>query len=105
MFAVCTPKNVPISVGTALPRSAVRNTCTATRVGFPAASLGKVTSADVTDTAAPPTLLASAVLTAPRTAGPVDERSVQLLNARPAAPASAPASAAFCACDREFMNM
>ena len=55
MSTCCTPKNVPISVGTGLVRAAVRNTWTATRVGCPVGSFGNVTSSGRTDTACPPT--------------------------------------------------
>src|SRR5437764_14576182 len=45
MSTVLTPKNVPINVLTGLVRPAVRNTVTATRVGWPDGSFGKVPSA------------------------------------------------------------
>src|SRR6185503_20242584 len=104
MFTVGTPKSGPISVGIGLLRAPVRNTLTLTRL-FPVGPAGNVTSAGVVDGDAPITLLASAVLTALCTAGPPVVRSSKLLNASAVAPASAPASAAFCACDRAVMNM
>ena len=66
---------------------------------------GNVTSDGVTDTLALMTGLASAVLTALDTAGPPGERSLKLFNASEVAPASAPASAEFCAWLRAVMNM
>src|SRR5437660_9177612 len=51
MMSTCdTPKSDPISVGIALPLSAVRKTSTFTRFGWPFGSSGNVTSAGVTDT-------------------------------------------------------
>src|SRR5947209_5230132 len=96
---VGTPKSGPISVGIALLRAVVRNTCTATRVGRPKGSLGNVTSAGMTEGAAPIIELAVAALIATDTAGPVDDRSLKSLKPSAIAPASAPASAAFWACD------
>src|SRR5712691_2598065 len=71
-LAVGTPNIDPRNVGIALPRSVVRNTCTATRVGFPAGSFGNVTSDVSTDGASFITRFACAVLMALVTAGPVD---------------------------------
>src|SRR3954447_14514982 len=65
------PKNVPISVGTALLRALVRNTCTWTRLFFPDGESGNVTSGGVTETAPPATRLLTAVLMALFTAGPL----------------------------------
>ncbi len=50
-----TPKNTPSSVETGFNRAAVRNTWTATRVGCPLGSLGKVTSAGWISTGLPMT--------------------------------------------------
>src|SRR3982751_634223 len=69
------PKKVPISVGTALLRAVVRNTCTWTRLFCPEGDSGNVTSAGCTDTAPPATLLLVDVLMALSTAGPLGLRS------------------------------
>ena len=97
MFAVLMPKYCAISVETALPCAASRYTQTRTRFAAPEGSVGKETSAGPTDTVWPMTLFACAVAMAWTTIGPVAERSSQLSNASEVAPASAPASAAFCA--------
>src|SRR5438034_776097 len=76
MLTVGTPKIGPISVGTELACAASRYTCTCTRLGWPFASLGNVTSPAPTDGAAPIITFARAALTAPWTAGPPAERSV-----------------------------
>src|SRR5205807_117374 len=86
--AVGTPKIPPRNVGIALPRAMVRYTDTATRVGLPDGSLGNVTSEVRTDGGCSAMRFACAVLTALATAGPVDERSVKLLNTSAVAPAS-----------------
>src|SRR3954447_7383823 len=64
------PKNVPISVGTALLRAVVRNTWTWTRLFCPDGDSGNVTSAGCTDTLPPATWLLVDVLIALSTAGP-----------------------------------
>src|SRR5262249_54634022 len=90
------PPNLPRrSVGTGLPRAVVRNTFTATRVGFPAGSFGNVTSAGSTDGAASATRFFCAVLTALVTAGPVDVRSLEVGETKAGGPGGAPASAGF----------
>ena len=53
----------------------------------------------------PITVLGFAELMALCTAGPLADRSVKLLLTSAMTPPSAPASAAFCACVRAFMNM
>src|SRR5262249_19421876 len=88
------------------PRAAVRYTVTCTRSGVPSTgSFGNVTSAGTTDTCPPMTWFCCDVVTVYVTAGPVAERSVQLSNASAVAPASAPASAEFCACVRAVISM
>src|SRR6266849_2989623 len=96
MSTVGTPKSGPINVGMALVRAADRKTSMRTRFA-PVGPTGNVTSPGVADGAAPMTEFASAAFTALWTAGPPTDRSSKLSKASAVAPASAPASAAFCA--------
>src|SRR4051812_24448564 len=100
-----TPNRLPTSVRRALSRAVVRYTFTRTRFGSPAGSFGNDTSDGSTLGAVPITMFFLAVAMATWTAGPVAVRSIQLSRTSATAPASAPASAAFWACDRAVMNM
>ena len=74
MFTWCTLKACPISVPTGLPRSAVRYTCTRTRLLRPDGESGNVTSPGCTSTSALMTSFSFAAVIALWTAGPPAER-------------------------------
>ena len=105
MLTVGTPNSPPIIVGMAFSRAVIRCTLTRTRFGRPVGPFGKVTSDGSTDGDSPIIRLACAAEIAFVTAGPDALRLSKSLNARAVAPARAPASAEFCACDRPVMNM
>src|SRR5580765_3897326 len=100
------PNSCAISVGIELDRAAVRYAVTCTISDCPVTgSRGNVTSGGVTDGDWLATRFACAAPMALVTAGPLADWSVKLLNARAVAPASAPASAEFWACERAVRSM
>src|SRR3954462_13943003 len=103
-FAI--PKYRAMLVATGLPLESVRRTATATRSDAPVVGfIGKVTSVARTETCPAMTLFICDPRIALVTAGPPAERSVKLSYTSAVAPASAPASAEFCAWLRAVINM
>src|SRR5207253_3925469 len=89
-----------------LPRADERQTVARTRFACPVVGfVGNVMSGGVTDTIARMTWFACPAAMALVTAGPVALRSSQLSNASDVAPASAAASAEFCAWLRAVLSM
>ena len=105
MSTESTPNSLPKIVGISLSRATLRRAHTLTRLGWPAGSLGNVTSSGHTDGAVPIIALACAAEIAAETAGPVVVRLSKSLKASAIAPDNAPESAAVCACDLADMNI